>query len=175
MTDAKGVRHVMPDLVICALLCVFGGYMLVQSLSYGMFGEGGRLGPGFLPFLASAFLLGFTIWSAVEAVRRGGERPTPDVPVEAAAPTDGERPPASGRRVAVIFGLTVLATFLTTVIGYVLAFGCMTFLVLAVVERKRLWLSAVVGVASVAVGWGLFVHLLGVPLPGGSLQILGVG
>lgn len=178
MAGGKGVRQAAPDLIICGLLCVFGGYILLQSPSYGLFGANGRLGPGFLPFVAAAALLVFTIWSAVESVRRSAAEATEapvDRPVEADGRAAGDRAPASGRRVAVIFGLAVLATLLTTVVGYVLAFGLMTFLVLAFVERKPLWLSALVAGASVLVGWGLFVYLLGVPLPGGYLQLLGNG
>lgn len=207
------MRTAAPDLAIAALLFVFGAYMLVQSLAYGLLVQGGRIGPGFMPFVAGTLLAIFSVWIGVEVVRRahspesaapsadpspvrGGKRVeewVDELPVAAATTLTGDDPevatgdttdgeagptdtgPSSNRIVMAVFGLTVLATILTYFIGYVVAFGLITFVILAAVERERLWLSALVGAAAVAVAWAVFVQLLGVPLPGGTFQILGGG
>lgn len=207
----SAMRAAGPDLTIAGLLFAFGLFMLVRSLGYELFGRGGRIGPGFMPFVAGALVAVFAAWVAVEVVRRARGGPaaappadrTPDVADEEGTDTSisaastvvtghedlaslaGVAPPdtspteampsRTNRKVMVVFGLAVLATVLTYLLGYILAFGIMTFLMLAVVERERPWVSALVAAASVVVAWAVFVRVLEVPLPGGVLHILGGG
>lgn len=102
-----------------------------------------------------------------------GERAGEDGEREA-MPGAGERS-VSNSRAMLVLGLVVAATLLTYVIGYVVAFGIIVFVILAVVERERVWLATVISVAAIFVAWFVFAELLGVPLPGGALHILGGG
>lgn len=208
MPTRRELRPVATDLTIAGLLFVFGIFMLAQSFGYGLFVRGGRIGPGFMPFVSGALVAIFSVWTFAEVVWRARRSPLAAPPAQpslgdagegrghesvqaAAAMTTGSEDPATltgagpepveatpargNRTVMVVFGLTIAATALTYAIGYILAFGLMTFVMLAAVERERLWLSALVGAGSIVVTWAVFLEVLAIPLPGGALHLLGVG
>ncbi|MGH3321353.1 MAG: tripartite tricarboxylate transporter TctB family protein [Streptosporangiaceae bacterium] len=197
----------MPEILFATLLGVFGLFMAVRSLGYGLFARGGLIGPGFVPFAAGVLVAGFATWAGVEGALRargngsgghagvaqagkppqgqsdpaGRPRPEPDADSGPGAEADhAARRKAGGRlgsdrRAMVVLGLVAAAALLTYFIGYVIAFGIITFVMLAVVERERVWLGALISLAAIFVAWLLFAVLLGVPLPGGMLHILGGG
>lgn len=181
------MRHRHVDLAMSAVLGLLGAAMAVYSVRYSVFEQGGRIGPGFMPFVAGLALAAFSAWACAEIVIRGrrADRATARAAVqptaEPAATPAVEEPPApaqpadgrTNRKVVLVFGLTVAAAVLTSLTGFLVAFGLLVLVLLAVVERERLWLAASISVAAVTVSWLVFVRLLGVPLPGGVLHLLG--
>lgn len=175
------------DLVMAGVLGVLGAAMAAYSLRYGIFGKGGRIAPGFMPFVAGLALAAFSAWAFAETVVRGrradrAARPATRLSGEAAAaPADDETgtveegPPGArtGGKTAVVFALTAGAALLTLLTGFLIAFGLLVLVLLAAVEREPPWLAVAVSVGAVAVSWVVFVQLLGVPLPGGALHLLG--
>lgn len=175
------------DLAMSGALGLLGAVMTVYSVRYGVFEQGGRIGPGFMPFVAGLALAVFSAWACGEIVIRdwraararagsvvtGGQE-------AAVTATSGEsateaKPVGAqtNRKVVLVFALTLVAAVLTSLTGFLVAFGLLVLVLLAVVEREPLWLAASVSVAAVAVSWLVFVRLLGVPLPGGVLHLLG--
>lgn len=179
------MRRAAPELVFATLLVAFGLFMAIGSLGYGLFVHGGLVGPGFVPFVAGVLLAGCSAWAGAEVfLRARGRAPvtaTESDPVDESAPDESgaSSPPGvhsvNTGRAMLVLALVAVAAILTYAIGYVAAFGVITFVMLAVLERERIWLSVVISVAAVAVAWLLFGQLLGIPLPGGALHILGGG
>lgn len=179
------MRRVNPDLVIAGTLGALGAAMAVRSIGYHLLGSGGRIGPGFMPFVAGIALAVFSAWACVEIVvqaRRaepgsaaastGEAVGTEEATGTAAKSTES---PGTKRKVVLVFLLAVGATALTAVTGFLIAFGLLVFVLLAAVEREPLKLAAPISVAAVAMSWLVFIRLLGVPLPGGLLGLLGAG
>lgn len=160
------------DLAIAGVLTAVGVAMAVQSASYQVFAADGGIGPGFMPFVAGLALAAFSAWVGAQTLVRGrraghatgGE---PDAPVETSRPSTAER------RVALVFGLALGAIVLAYVTGFLVAFGLLVFVLLAVVEREAVWLSGVITVVAVTFCYFVFVAALRVPLPGGMFGLLG--
>ena len=169
--------------------------MAVGALAYHLFGKGGRIGPGFMPFCAGLALACFAVWALAESFVRGTPAKTAGALSGAAEPsagtdaagtdavgTDpagerppGERPAAGGseRRVVLVFVLTVAAFALSYVTGFLLAFGLLVCALLWFVEREKPWLAVSIGAVATLGSWSVFVLMLQVPLPGGMLGLLG--
>lgn len=209
------------DLAMAAAFAVLGGTMAGGSVGYGIFAEGGRIGPGFMPFVAGVALVAFSGWTCVE-IAVGGRGATtsgrsgtdvaghavageaPAGPAGDAVGTDGAdaagaagdgatvagaaasgqagsnaaesaHPRRTERKVVLVVLLAAGAATLVSVTGFLLAFGLLILVLLAAVEREPLWLAAGVSAAAVTVSWLVFVRLLGIPLPGGALGLLGGG
>ena len=200
----RTLRRANADLLIAVVLVVLGIAMALGGLGYRLLVEGGRIGPGFMPFAAGLLLAIFAGWAGVETLRgiRSPAQPTDpaaDEPVPAQTPPakappgepgltalpDGPPTPphdlrtrTSGnpeRRVATVFILTAAAIAVSAVVGFLVAVGLLMLVLMWRVERERLWLAALLSVAAVIVAWLLFGRLLGVPLPGGMLNLLGTG
>lgn len=188
------MRRRNADLAMAGALAVLGGAMAGGSVSYGIFAEAGRIGPGFMPFVAGLALVAFSVWTCVEVIARARGARQPEA---ASARTTGDgaagdggasgqggerQPSAAGaqprrteRKVVLVVLLTAGAAVLAPVTGFLAAFGLLILVLLAAVEREPLWLAATVSVVAVTVSWLVFVRLLGIPLPGGVLGLLGGG
>lgn len=86
-----------PDFIGAALLVALGAAFALGSLQYDVFGQGGRIGPGFMPLAAGILLAVFGAMVGVEAWWRrthGVPRTEEGEPKEAA--TDEDVPPRSG-------------------------------------------------------------------------------
>ncbi|MQA85996.1 MAG: hypothetical protein GEV03_15550 [Streptosporangiales bacterium] len=169
-------RRIGADLVIAGVLAAVGLAMAVQAISYRIIAQGG-IGPGFMPFVAGLALAGFSGWVGVESIvrsRRG--RRSAEAPEDASSaeqrPAE-DRPTGGERRVTLVFALVLGAILATSVVGFLVAFGLLIFILLALVEREPLWLAAVITVTAVVVSYLVFVQMLQVPLPGGVLGLLG--
>jgi hypothetical protein len=174
------VREETPDFIGAGLLAALGVALALGSVQYGIFNEEGRIGPGFMPFGAGALLALFAVMIGIEAWRRRGvrasratEEPGEDGAQEQTVePEDGE---AKNRTVALVFGLTLVAILLIPVLGFLLSFGLLVFVLVTFVERGSLLLGAVLGVCAVAFAWLVFVLFLQIPLPQGIFTFLGGG
>lgn len=153
------------DAISGGVLAGLGGYILLEARQWSYM-EGDGPGPAFFPtwygiglVVLSLFVIGARItqlWGA----RQGAV---------AAAPQPSTRD-ASG----VVHALAVWAAFavsiaLLKVAGFLLAFGLLTFFIVAVIYRRS-WKIALAVAAGSAVGFYLvFAIALGVPLPVGVL------
>lgn len=186
------------DYVATALLVALGAATAIGSLGYGLLAEDGRVGPGFMPFVAGVLLVLFGGLVGWETWRRGRKAPAATNP---RAPTDsatgatsapdgsGGRPAVgqeraaevdeetgeegSGRTVAAVFGLTLVAILLTPVLGFLISFGLLVFALVRFVERESAILGAALGVGAAVALWLVFVVLLSIPLPEGVFEGLG--
>jgi hypothetical protein len=76
------------------------------------------------------------------------------------------------RMLAVVLGLVVATLALVQVVGFLLAFVLLLFVVAVFVERRRVLPSALVAIAAGVVTYAVFVALLSVPLPRGLLGLI---
>lgn len=76
------------------------------------------------------------------------------------------------RMLAVVLGLVVLTLAMVQVVGFLLAFVLLLFVVAVFVEHRRVLPSALVAVAAGVVTYAIFVALLRVPLPQGLLGLI---
>jgi len=128
---------------LCAVAVAGGSWRL------GLTDEG-SVGPGLWPFIAAVLLL---VSSSVGiAAGRGEERDA----------SPGEAVPAGV--VAAIVAMAAFAALLTT-IGIVTAIALVTLFWLKVLAGEKWVLSAVVSVVLAGIVYGLFIHVLEIPLP----------
>ena len=164
------MREKAPDLIGSGLLVALGVAFAIGGTGYGVFGEGGRIGPGFMPFFAGILLVVFGVMVGVGALwrtRGSGEQESDvrDVP-------GGGFEAGSGRTVGFVFGLTLVAILLTPVLGFLISFGLLVFVLVRFVEGESILLGTAVGVGAVVVAWLVFIFFLQIPLPAG---IFGLG
>lgn len=174
------------DLIGAAVLMAVGLTMAIMAVDYDLFGRNGLIRPGFMPFLAGGFMALFGVVIAFSAFRQHrayarsrGAKPAaePETGAVSTSPDESqERERADGeadgngtfnKRVATVFGLTFVTILAAPVLGFILAFGLLIFVLLVFVERERLWIGVVVsGLASFST-WLVFVYFLRIPLPSG--------
>jgi putative tricarboxylic transport membrane protein len=164
------VREKAPDLIGSGLLAAIGVAFAIGGTQHGVFGEGGRIGPGFMPFFAGSLLVVFAAMIGVGALRHapGSSRPESDV---RDVPEGGEEA-GSGRTVAFVFGLTLVAILLIPLLGFLISFGLLVFALVRFAEGESLLLAAAVSVGAVVVAWVVFVFFLQIPVPAG---VFGLG
>ena len=142
---------------------VLGAGVALSAPVYGVFGEQGRIGPGFVPLVAGgvlAVLAGVLLHRQLRdpAPAGGGEAGTDDF-----GRTAAERSWIL-RRVFVLLPVTVLAV---PVLGMVVAFGALVLVISTWLEGRRPVPSAVFAVSAAAAVWLIFAVVLSVPLPTG--------
>lgn len=165
------MREKAPDLIGAGLLMALGVAFAVGAASnFQLFGEGGRIGSGFMPFAAGVLLVVFGAMIGGEALL--GRRPE-----GTGQPEDesggGTVEVGSRYTVAVVFGLTLAAVLLIPVLGFLVSFGLLVFALVAFVEEGGLLLGAGMGIGAAFLTWLVFVLFLGIPLPSGFLGIGG--
>ncbi|TDE11816.1 tripartite tricarboxylate transporter TctB family protein [Jiangella asiatica] len=158
----------LPGLVLGAL----GIGFCVGGQRYGVVHDG-RMGPGLMPLLAGLALVGLGAALAVAGVApvaAAGRSPSP-------SPDGSPSPGAAGGDAAadraarpwVVFGSVVAVLLATAFIGLLLALGAMSFALMLLVERLRVWVAAAATLAILVLSWLIFIRLLAVPLPVGVL------
>ncbi len=175
------MREETPDFIGAGLLAALGVALALGSVQYEIFNEEGRVGPGFMPFGAGVLLALFAVMIGIEAWRRRARASL--ATEEPGDPGDGAREQAaepedegsSNRTVALIFGLTLAAILLIPVLGFLLSFGLLVFVLVTFVERGSLLLGVVLSIVAVAFTWLVFVLFLQIPLPQGIFTFLGGG
>jgi putative tricarboxylic transport membrane protein len=76
------------------------------------------------------------------------------------------------KMLGIVIGLVILTLLAVQVVGFLIAFVLLLFVVAVFVERRSLLPSALVALVAGAVTYGIFVVLLRVPLPQGFLGII---
>ena len=162
------VRKEVPGFIGAGLLVALGAVFAVGSSGYGLFGSGGRIGPGFVPFATGVLLIAFGGFIGVQAWRSRAEGAShefvEDEAREQGAETGEE---GSNRPVALVFGLTLVTILLAPVIGFLVSFGLLVLALVAFVERQSFLLGLALSVVATALTWLVFVRFLQVPLPQG--------
>ncbi|SCL32169.1 Tripartite tricarboxylate transporter TctB family protein [Micromonospora rhizosphaerae] len=176
------------EATVYAVLAVVGLAAAAGGSYYGVFVDGGRVGPGFLPVLAGGLTAILCGWVALGSVRGQPSRPGGAAagagphaagdtdPMESGTDDDVDISGRSGRErirnLWKVFGLTLGAILLVQVVGFLAAFGGLVFVISTWVERQALLKSAVIAAVATGLIYGVFGLFLHVPLPGG---LLGVG
>ncbi|MGB3910210.1 MAG: tripartite tricarboxylate transporter TctB family protein [Pseudolysinimonas sp.] len=175
-------------LVATSILTLVGVAAAIVGATYGVFGDDGRVGPGFLPTLTASVVAvcgGIDVVFRLRARRRSAS-------ADAAVLAD-EIPPAepdatddavvddldifgrSGRQrtrmLFAVLGIVMVALLLVPIIGFLPAFaivlvGCSFF-----VERRKLLPSLLVSGTALVAAYLIFGVFLRVPLP---VSILGI-
>lgn len=127
---------------LCAVAVAGGSWRL------GLTDEG-SVGPGLWPFIAAVLLLVSSVGIVAGTVEERDASP-------------GEAVPAGV--VAAIVAMAAFAALLTT-IGIVTAIALVTLFWLKVLAGEKWVLSAVVSVVLAGIVYGLFIHVLEIPLP----------
>ena len=162
------MREKAPDLIGAGLLVALGVAFAIGGTRYGVFGEGSRIGPGFMPLVAGALLVVFGAMIGVEAALHRGRVPSRRVQNMERGGVEGEEE-GGGRTVAVAFGLMLVTVLLIPLLGFLLSFGLLILALVTFVEKEG-WLRGILLSASaIAVTWLTFVVLLEIPLPPGIL------
>jgi putative tricarboxylic transport membrane protein len=162
------VKEKAPDLIGAGLLVALGVAFAIGGTEYGVFGEGSRIGPGFMPLVAGVLLVVFGVMIGVEAALHRGRVPSQRVQNMGVGGVAGEEE-AGGSVVAVAFGLMLVTVLLIPVLGFLLSFGLLILALVTFVEREG-WLRGILlSVSAIAVTWLTFVVLLEIPLPTGIL------
>jgi putative tricarboxylic transport membrane protein len=173
--NRTAVERGMVDILLSAV----GVAAMVAGHRYGVLGEDGRVGPGFMPMLAGGLMAAFGVldlalqrWS-----RSSGE---PDlVDADGSQALEGADVDLRGRTLrqrrrllTVVFALLLGTILLVQVVGFLLAFGLLIFVCSFGLEKHRLLPSLLVSAVAVTATYGVFVIFLHVPLPAGSLGVL---
>ncbi|MFE9655622.1 tripartite tricarboxylate transporter TctB family protein [Micromonospora sp. NPDC006431] len=155
-----------------AVLALLGLAAAAGGLSYGVFVDDGRVGPGFLPVVAGGLTALLCGWIAVRpGVERAGvtdaaepaEAPDADDDIDITGRSRRERV----RNLWAVFALTFGAILLVQVVGFLAAFAGLVFVISTWIERQSLVRSALIAALTAAVIYGVFGLFLRVPLPGG--------
>lgn len=192
---AMGLPRWSGALIMRIVLLVFGAAVMLGSLQYTILDDTGRVGAGFVPFVAGSVMTLAGLWDLAKSVlaeRRtssgvavvgGGEVESASEPtVEEITGLDidddlrseliGEEQKAGWRAVVGVFGVLLGVTLLASWIGLLLALGLMVFALLFFLERRAWWIALVGALLAIAFGYFVFDQLLGVPLPKGALGLI---
>lgn len=195
MNDTRTHTHApWGEVAAHGVLTVLGAAVLVSSFGYGIFLEGNRVGPGFLPMVLGALLvllsgtqLARSLWwsrphpsslSVIEAIAGAPDAAT-DNPAAPPREHDERGVDVLGRtygfrvrQLRMVVAAIAVAIVLVPYAGFLLAFGALV-LFIAVVVEGRSWLAAIaVTLAAVGVVYGVFAVFLNVPLPTGLLTLI---
>lgn len=152
----------LPDLIGAAVLVVIGAAFVFGAVGFEVFGEGGRIGPGFMPFMSGALVAVFGAMVGAEAIWKS-RRPD-DMREE---PEDQGDETGSTRTVAAVFAMTLAAILLTGLAGFLPAFGLLVFALARFIEKGGVAVSAALGAGAAVAAWAVFVLFLQIPLPMG--------
>jgi len=167
------VRGKAPDLIGAGLLVALGVAFAIGGTRYGVFGEGSRIGPGFMPFVAGVLLVVFGVMIGVEAALHRGRVPSHAARNTQEGGVEGEEE-AGGSTVVVAFGLMLVTVLLIPVLGFLLSFGLLILALVTFVEREGWVRGILLSVTAITVTWLAFVVLLEIPLPPGIVgELLG--
>jgi hypothetical protein len=159
-----------------AVLALLGLAAAAGGFFYGVFVDGGRVGPGFLPVVAGGLTALLCGWIAV---RPGGEAARVTGAAERVDASDvdddiditGRSRRERVRNLWAVFALTFVAILLVQVVGFLVAFAGLVFVISTWIERQSLVRSALIAALTAAMIYGVFGLFLKVPLPGGLLGL----
>lgn len=148
---------------LLAGLIVLGAGFALSAPVYGIFGEQGRIGPGFVPLAAGGLLAVLAGVLLHRQLRHPAVTGEPEAGADDFGRTPGQRAWIL-RRVFVLVPVTVLAV---PVVGMVCAFGALVLVISTWLEGRRLLPAVAFSVAVAGGVWVIFAVVLAVPLPTG--------
>jgi hypothetical protein len=166
--------HARAEVAVPALLALLGVAALMAGFGYGLTDDRGQVGTGFLPVVAGGALAVLAVAEVISARRRQAAEPaqaateTPEPDIDIQGRTPGQRV----RILATVLGLVILTVALVPVLGFLLSFAGLLFVITMAVERMGVLKSAAVTVITIAVIWFVFAQFLSVPLPQGMLGLI---
>ncbi|WP_411374967.1 tripartite tricarboxylate transporter TctB family protein [Arthrobacter sp. MPF02] len=178
------IQKFLPNAVIIAL----GIAATVVAAGYGVVGDDGRMGPGFLPAAAGSLM---AVFAAMNAVTSGRKRSATlesvvedripgidhdEASQDLAAESDdrdiyGRTQRQRDKMLWTVLGIIFATVLLVPLLGFMLAFAVMLVVVAVVVERRKILPSLAVSAVTLAATYAVFVLFLRVPLPQGILGI----
>ena len=180
----SAIQRFVPNAVIISL----GIAATAMGAGYGVLGDDGRIGPGFLPTVAGALMAFFAAVNVLTSGRK--QAATLDSVMEERIPgIDRGEDSASGsangedldiygrtqrqrdRMLWTVIGIVLATVVLVPLLGFMLAFAAMLLVIAVVVERRKILPSVMVSVLTLAATYAIFVLFLRVPLPQGILGI----
>lgn len=178
------IQRFLPNGVIIAL----GIAATVTASGYGILGDDGRMGPGFLPAAAGSLMAVFAAVNAVTSGRKPSatlesvvEERIPgidheDAPKDLGADSNdrdiyGRTQRQRDKMLWTVIGIILATVLLVPLLGFMLAFAAMLIVVAVVVERRKILPSIAVSAVTLAATYAVFVMFLRVPLPQGILGI----
>ncbi|WP_219412625.1 tripartite tricarboxylate transporter TctB family protein [Pseudonocardia nigra] len=160
-------RAAIGEVVAFGVLTVLGAAVFASSFGYGLFGEGGRVGPGLLPMVCGLLLALLAGGQLLARLRRRSATPAPERPAGEDVDVLGRTAAYRVRQLRTVVVALPVTVLLVPLIGFLPAFGLLVLFVSAVVERRRPVPALLVTVIAVAVVYGVFGVFLDVPLPTG--------
>jgi putative tricarboxylic transport membrane protein len=168
--------HARAEVAVPALLALFGVAAAMAGLGYGLTDDRGQVGTGFLPVVAGGALAVLAVAEVISARRRqAAEAPQAATETRDTAPDIDIQGRTAGQRVrilATVLGVVILTVALVPVLGFLLSFAGLLFVITMAVERMGVLKSAAVTVITIAVIWFVFAQFLSVPLPQGMLGLI---
>jgi len=177
------IQRIAPNAVIIAL----GIAAAAVGASYGVLGDDGRIGPGFLPTITGASMAIFALSNVLTSGKKQGttlesvvEQRIPgidhgEVFQEGASDGDldiyGRTQRQRDKMLWIVMGIVLATVLLVPLLGFMLAFAAMLVVVAVVVERRKILPSLAVTAVTLAATYAIFVMFLRVPLPRGILGI----
>ncbi|WP_207454426.1 tripartite tricarboxylate transporter TctB family protein [Herbiconiux sp. SYSU D00978] len=161
------------------VLAVIGIAAVLGGTGYGMFVDGGEVGPGFLPVFAGSLVALFAVLDVMGRLKRvpehdplkevagADEELAADLAAESDVDIFGRTQSQRTRMLAIVLGVLVATLALVQVLGFIPAFGLMLFVIAVFVERRKWLPSLLVTVVTCVVVYLIFVTFLRVPLPEG--------
>ncbi len=168
-----------PDLLGAALLVMIGGAFIFGSLGLEVINQQGRIAPGFMPFATGLLLAVFGAMVGAQALLRSRRPHEEEAPQSAQAQSaqaesgDGGVEEGSRYTVAIVFGLTLAAILLIPLLGFLVSFGALVFVLVKFIEKGSLFIATLLGIGSAAITWAVFVLFLRIPLPMGVFGFMG--
>lgn len=183
------------DVVGTAILAAVGAAALIMGIGYGIFEEGGQVGPGFLPVFTGGFILAASLAEIARMYFSRAQRGhslldvAETVEEEAKAAIghthgrdnteDGGHVDTFGRTsternwaIVKVFGVLLVALLMTPVIGLLLSLMGMALTIVLWVERKPLVPALLATGGGFVAMYLIFVQFLGVPVPQGMLGLI---
>ncbi len=178
MADEVGRPGRRSDAVGNAALAGLGLAAVVGGLGYGLLGEDGRIGPGFVPASAGAVMVVFATLELARILRPRAARErtglmasVQDVEQEAADAVDqfGRTDRQRARAIVAIFATTAVGVGLVPFLGLITALSLVVLTLTLGIERRPVLPSALTAVGAAVLAYGVFVLVLNVPVPVGPL------
>jgi hypothetical protein len=118
------------------------------------FGHMSMPGAGFMPVLIAVLLI---VFGAALVLRAREGRLFSEIDWD------------DGRHAAQVLAITIVAVSLYASLGFIITMIAMMVAILLVIERRNVLWAGIYSVAVVVATYGVFVHVLQSPLPGGIL------
>ena len=151
------------DMWSSLVLLGFGSFVAIQAAKLSVW-RGDEPRQGFFPLLIALLIVALSLLNLVKSLAL--------IRSEEHSPQGMRQSHAGLARVLTYLVLMLVYFALLDKAGFLITSVLFLAVMLKLVERQTWFATAVVGLASVAAGYGLFVYLLKVPLPKGLLTFL---